>query len=540
MLRAVVGHKLGILFAFLTSTLLVLAPFQVQAANVTLAWNTSQATDVVGYNLYYGPASGTYTNIVSAGSATNITVANLVPGATYYFAATAYDSTGLESIYSAEVSYIVPSGASNQVPTLNPLPNVVVLESAGTQSVSLSGISSGSPNETQTLTVTAISSNPSLVPNPSVSYTSPNATGTLNFTPVSFGSGTTTITVTVNDGGVSNNIVSQSFTVTVLPVNQPPTLNTVANLAILENAGVQTVNLSGISSGAANENQTLTITATSSNPSLVPNPTVSYTSPSATGTLSFTPVAFASGTANITVTVNDGGSSNNVVSQSFLLTVIPVNQPPTLSPLFDLAIVENAGVQNINLSGISSGAPNEIQTLTVTAASSNPSLVPAPSVSYTSPQTSGQITFAPTPGAFGVATITVTVNDGGSSNNVVSQSFTVTVDQPPSISAIADQAIAIDTPSSPIPFSIADAETIASNLVVSATSSNPALIPLTGLVLGGNGTNRTIALSPLLGQIGSALITLSVSDGLASTSTAFNLSVEQRPIAPLNLRVRAN
>ena len=62
-------------------------------------------------------------------------------------------------------------------------------------------------------------------------------------------------------------------------MNQPPTLNSIGNLTINENAGLQTVNLSGISSGAANENQTLTVTAVSGNTGLIPNPTVNYTTP---------------------------------------------------------------------------------------------------------------------------------------------------------------------------------------------------------------------------------------------------------------------
>src|SRR6266576_2511227 len=72
--------------------------------------------------------------------------------------------------------------------------------------------------------------------------------------------------------------------------NQPPKLNTIGNLTLGEDAGLQTVNLSGIGSGSANETQTLTVTATSGNTSLIPNPTVTYTSPNATCTLSFTPV----------------------------------------------------------------------------------------------------------------------------------------------------------------------------------------------------------------------------------------------------------
>ena len=42
--------------------------------NVTLAWNPSTDPTVVGYNIYYGGASGNYTNTLSAGNATNMTV----------------------------------------------------------------------------------------------------------------------------------------------------------------------------------------------------------------------------------------------------------------------------------------------------------------------------------------------------------------------------------------------------------------------------------------------------------------------------------
>ena len=118
------------------------------------------------------------------------------------------------------------------------------------------------------------------------------------------------------------------------------------------------MNLSGISGGAGNAAQTLTVTASSSNTGLIPNPSVSYTSPNATGSLSFTPVANNYGTATITVTVNNGGASNNIVTQTFTVTVNAVNQPPTLNAIGNVSVNENAGVQTVNLSGISGGAGN--------------------------------------------------------------------------------------------------------------------------------------------------------------------------------------
>jgi hypothetical protein len=60
---------------------------------------------VTGYNIYYGTVSHDYTNMISAGNATNLTVSNLEPGVAYYFAATAYDDEGNESTYSNEAIF---------------------------------------------------------------------------------------------------------------------------------------------------------------------------------------------------------------------------------------------------------------------------------------------------------------------------------------------------------------------------------------------------------------------------------------------------
>ena len=74
--------------------------------SVTLAWDPSApATDVAGYFIYYGAGTRNYTNLVDVGLGTNGVVSNLVAGTTYYFAMTAYTSSGLESDYSSEVTW---------------------------------------------------------------------------------------------------------------------------------------------------------------------------------------------------------------------------------------------------------------------------------------------------------------------------------------------------------------------------------------------------------------------------------------------------
>lgn len=84
-----------------------------QTATVTLAWNPSAGTNViVNYKLYQGTASGVYTVTNSVGTNLTATVSSLARGTTYFFAATATDNNGLESLYSNEVSYRPPTPPS--------------------------------------------------------------------------------------------------------------------------------------------------------------------------------------------------------------------------------------------------------------------------------------------------------------------------------------------------------------------------------------------------------------------------------------------
>jgi len=74
---------------------------------VTLTWTANGESDLAGYKVYVGTASGTYSFPGSAfviGKVTSYTVSSLPMGQTYFFAISAYNSAGNESLLSAEVS----------------------------------------------------------------------------------------------------------------------------------------------------------------------------------------------------------------------------------------------------------------------------------------------------------------------------------------------------------------------------------------------------------------------------------------------------
>jgi hypothetical protein len=320
--------------AFIVAVLFATMPGSAFAtASVTLAWQPSTDASVVGYNVYYGGASETYTNKISAGSAMSAVVSNLVPGATYYFAATAYDSTGLESPFSNEASYAVPLTApnnppapnTNNPPTLNLINNLVISENVGAQTVNLSGISAGSVSGKPAIKITATTSTGTLIPAPKIKFSGANSTGTLTFTPKKNVTGTATIVVTINNGQKKNNTVTRTFTVTINPIiTQPPTLNPISNLFITENAGVQTVELTGISpgTGITSKKPKLQITGIFSNPTLFKKAAIKYKNGATVGTLTFQPLKSAIGTTAITITANNHEKTNNLVTRTFTVTIL--------------------------------------------------------------------------------------------------------------------------------------------------------------------------------------------------------------------------
>ena len=353
---------------------------------------------------------------------------------------------------------------TNNPPTLNPLADLTIDEDAPQQTVALSGISNGG-DAGQAITLTAVSSDPALIPNPTIAYFSPTTTGTLRFKPAPDAFGTCTITVTAADGQATNGTLSRSFRVTVNPVNDAPTLDPIPDVVItaINGSNVQSsVPLSGITSGAANENQLLSLSGvfTWNDPSITYgyNGRFTYTSPATTGQLDIN-LPFISNTprllGTVMVTVNDGQPTTNTLTRTFRVYYNPDGavpnippSPPTLDALADVTANRALPTQlPVALTGIDDGDPTQTLPLTVTASSSDPDLVSVGPVAYASPAATGALPYTISSTRGGTATVSVVVSNGQPQNGSVRRSFRVTVPGPAVVTATAG-------PAGPVAFSL--------------------------------------------------------------------------------------
>jgi len=443
--------------------------------------------------------------IVLGGSGANRTV-KVTPAANKSGTAT-ITLTVSDGALTAKTSFTVTVTAVNDLPAIEKPADVVIARGANrTIAFKVRDLETSA----SALTVTRASSNTALLPTANLVLGGSGGNRTLKLTPVSTKTGTTTVTLAVADANGGK--ASTSFKVTVA---NPPAIAAIANQTTNEDTttGTIAVKLSDTDTPTAK----LTLSAKSSNATLVPANAFAFGGSGANRTLRIKPGADQSGTATITLTVSDGLLTAN---RSFQLTVKPVNDRPTISAIANQATSRNTETKAIAFK--IADAETAATKLKLTKASSNTALLPTANILLGGSGANRTVTLKPAPNKTGTAKVTLTVSDGQLSAN---RTFTLTVNAPPTISKLANQTIAKNAATSPLKFTIGDAETTPSKLKVTAVSANPKLLAPTGIVLGGSGANRTVKITPVKNLTGSVKVTLTVSDGMASASTAFTVTI---------------
>jgi Ca2+-binding RTX toxin-like protein len=233
------------------------------------------------------------------------------------------------------------------------------------------------------------------------SYTQPahgTVTGTgpnVTYTPAANYNGPDSFTFKANDGTVDSNVATISITVT--PVNDAPVASSQSVTTAEDTAKNITLGANDVEGDSLTYSYTQPV-----------HGTVTGTGPNVT----YTPAANYNGPDSFTFKANDGTVDSNVATVS--ITVTPVNDAPTVTVAAGQCVNDFRGLDNLTISD----ADTAVGSLTLSATSSNTTLVPNGNITFGGSGANRTITIATANGKSGTSLITITVSDGINTANV--------------------------------------------------------------------------------------------------------------------------
>ena len=351
-----------------------------------------------------------------------------------------------------------------------------------------------------------------------------NANGTWTFTPTADWNGAVSFSFNVDDGTTTT---ANTAALVVDATNDAPAVIAV-DLGNIAEDNSRLITQADLLAGATDlDGDTLsavTLAITSGSGVLIDN---------ANGTWTFTPTADWNGAVSFSFNVDDG--TTITTANTAALVVDAVNDMPDIG-LNQLTLNEGDTITlgSGQLDGSDVDHADSAIVYTVSGLSNGYfALTSAPTTPVTqftqADVAGGQVRFVHN-GSEAAPTYTLTLSDGTLSSPASVANITFTnLDDAPSISGIADQVIITGSGFGPVSFTIADAETSAAALTVTARSSNPSVLPDSAIVLTGSGASRSLSVvGGYSGVSGAATIIIDVSDG----STVSSLPVAITALAP--------
>ena len=159
--------------------------------------------------------------------------------------------------------------------------------------------------------------------------------------------------------------------------------------------------------------ENLNVAASSSDLVLLPIENIFLAGTGSNRTVQILPAAGQSGNVTVTLTVTD--AIGNATTTSFVVTVLPNNTPPTISSFTNYHSVVSTPLAPIAFTV--GDTESTLASLTITAASSNPTLIPDANIVAGGTDANRTLTITPAAQQIGNAVITVIVSDGELSTN---------------------------------------------------------------------------------------------------------------------------
>jgi hypothetical protein len=231
----------------------------------------------------------------------------------------------------------------------------------------------------------------------------------------------------------------------------------------------------------------------------------------------------AYGESIVSLCVSDG---INQLTDTIWVVVDARNDAPIISGLRDKTIDEDMLVyQNFTVSDV------EQDRISVRVQSLSPELFEDQAIWIHATGSTYRMEAQPIFNSYGTGQLQFVVSDGYNAITQVVNIIVRSVNNMPTMSNIASQEL-LET-SIAIPFTIADAESRASQLDVQVTSLAPELIPKNLMTLSGSDNHYTLTLDSPDNLFGIAPIELAVSDGLLTRTQQFNVFIRNAGNIPM-------
>jgi VCBS repeat-containing protein len=149
-----------------------------------------------------------------------------------------------------------------------------------------------------------------------------------------------------------------------------------------------------------------------------------------------------------------------------------------------------------------------------------------PSHGVVSLNADGSFTYTPAANFNGSDSFTYRASDGTLASNLATVTVTVSAtNDAPTVTVAAGGTCGSNDHSGTVNLAVADVEGQAAGLTLSIASSNPVLVPSGNVVFGGSGAARTMTVNALDGRSGTAILTVTVSDGQDSGTVQVTVTV---------------
>ena len=237
---------------------------------------------------------------------------------------------------------------------------------------------------------------------------------------------------------------------------------------------------------------------------LVTGPSHGSLTLNANGSFSYTPAADFAGSDSFTYRASDGTLESNQATVTIMITA--TNDGPTAAA--DAHSTAEDTTLTVAAPGIL-GNDSDPDGDPLSAV-----LVSAPSHGSLTLNANGSFSYTPAGNFTGGDSFTYRASDGTLDSDPVTVIITVTAaNDAPTVTVAAGGTCGRDDHSGTINLTVGDAETSATTLTLSAASSNPSLVPPGSVVFAGSGGTRMLTVSAVDGRTGTAIVTVTVSDG---------------------------